>query len=661
VNAAALPVRARGWVIAAVGLVILPHLPRLPWWLALFAVAAGVSSLLMLRRPGSHNPPRSLLLLLTVAASAGIYLHYGTLLGKTAGVALLVVMLVLKLLELNTRRDARLAIYLCYFLVITNFLYTQTPLVAVYMFLATVVITAALTVTTHAGRPAYQHLRLAMVLLAQALPIMVVLFVFFPRIAGPIWGLPKDAYAGLSGISDRMTPGTLSSLALSDAPAFRVRFSGAAPAPALRYWRGPVLWYTDGRTWMPGRFELNPHDPPPVVQHEGEPVRQSITLEGHNRRWLFALDLPGKISLSAIRTPDFQWQAYKPVRERIHYTAISWTDYTTGEPDPRRKAAALQLPAAIGERVRTLAGEWRRQAHNDRAVVQQALAYFHDNPFVYTLQPPLLGEDPVNEFLFTTRRGFCEHFASAFVVLMRSAGIPARVVTGYQGGEYNPVGDYWLVRQSDAHAWAEVWLLDAGWERVDPTAAVAPERIEHALDPGAQSAGGAARFKVPESALLARSLRNLHHTLDAMNMYWNEWILAYGPQLQLEFLAALGFGVADWRKMALALLVLTSALLLGIALWMLARQPAPADPLLRAWRTYCLRLARLGIRRQSSEGPLDFSRRTIAARPELAAQVEAITDLYIRLRYGNPENPAPGIALLRRLVRRFPRAGGQSA
>jgi len=656
--AVALPARTQTWLIAAVGLVILPHLPRLPWWLALFAVTAGLSRLRMLRRHGGRNPPRGLLLLMTVAASAGIYLRYDTLLGKTAGVALLVVMLVLKLLELHTLRDARLVIFLGYFLVITNFLFTQTPLIAVYMFVATVVITAALSVTTHAGRPAREHLRLATVLLAQAVPIMVVLFVFFPRITGPVWGLPKDAYAGLTGISDHMSPGAISSLAQSDATAFRVRFPGVVPAPALRYWRGPVLWQTDGRTWTPGRFERTPREPQPAVHYSGEPVRQSITLEGHNQRWLFALDLPAEVSIPALHTPDFQLQAYQPVRDRIHYTATSWPDFHTGTLDPHLKKAALQLPAAVSERVQGLARDWRTQAESDRAVVQQALAYFHSEPFVYTLEPPLLGEDPVDEFLFTTRRGFCEHFAAAFVVLMRSAGIPARVVTGYQGGEYNPVGDYWLVRQSDAHAWAEIWLPDAGWERIDPTAAVAPERIEQALDPGAQSTGAAVRFMITESGLLARSLRGLRLTLDALNTYWNEWILAYGPQLQLEFLAALGFGTADWQGMALALLVLTSALLLGIAFWMLMRPPSPADPVLHAWRTYCARLARLGVRRRPGEGPRDFSQRTITVRPEIAAQVDAITGLYIRLRYGNPANPAPGIALLQRLVRRFPRAGG---
>ena len=648
----------QSWLLAAVVLVVMPHIPRLPLWLALPAVALMLFKLWLLRRQGGRGIPRILLPLLTVATAAGVYLHYHTLLGRDAGVALLVSMLLLKLLELQTARDARLVILLGYFVVVTNFLFTQTLLIAFYMFATTLVITATLAVITRGGlhRPAREQLRLAGVLLAQAVPLMLVLFVFFPRITGPGWGLPKDSSAGMTGLSDSMTPGAISSLAQSDDIAFRAKFIGTAPAAAQRYWRGPVLWHTDGRTWTPGRLELQPRTPQQQVRHDGKPVRYTVTLESHNKRWLLALDLPIDISVPALHSVDFQFLAYRPLQQRTRYSATSWPRFHTGDLDPELRSAALQLPGQVSERVQSLAGDWRQRAANDQAVVQQALDHFHTQPFVYTLQPPLLGNDPVDEFMFTTRRGFCEHYAAAFVVLMRNAGIPARVVTGYQGGEYNPLGDYWLIRQSDAHAWAEVWLPDSGWQRVDPTAAVAPERIEHPLDPGAQLAGAPARFLLSEHGLLASGWRGLHHALDAINSNWNDWVLSYGPERQRALLEALGISQASWKPLALILALLMTTLLLGIALWMLVRKPPqPADPVLRAWRTFCRRLSRLGIERGPGEGPQDLARRASSTHPALAGQVARISGLYIRLRYGKPAHDSRRLAHLQRLVRQFPR------
>ncbi len=650
-----LPGQTRGWLLAAVVLVVLPHLPRLPWWLVVFGAAAALLALLLVRQP-ERQLPRSLLLLATAAGGGGVLLHYDTLLGKNPGVALLVVMLLLKLLEVRNSRDARLVVFLCYFLVITNFLFTQTLLMAAYMFTATLVITGALAAGTASGNaePPGHYLRLAGVLLAQALPLMLVLFLFFPRIEGPIWGLPEDAWAGMTGLGDSMSPGGISKLVQSEAPAFRARFLARTPPAEQRYWRGPVLWHTDGRTWTAGSLELLPLVTNQELRGSDAAIDYSITLEPHNKHWLLALDLPVTLSLPAIHTLDFQMLAYRPVRKRTRYTGSSYTRIDTGPLNSILRTAALQLPDTGSTRVQDLARSWRTRAASDAAVVQQALAHFNEQEFVYTLEPPLLGADPVDEFLFVTRRGFCEHYAAAFVVLMRSAGIPARVVTGYQGGEYNPLGDYWLIRQSDAHAWAEVWLPDGGWRRVDPTAAVAPERIERSLDPAGGVAGAAASFRLPDSDLLGRNLRKLRHLLDAANNQWHEWVLSYGPQRQLEFLASLGIENASWKHMALALLALLGALLLGIALWMLLRQPAPRDPVQRAWLQFCKRLARLGLLRRAGEGPRDFARRVTTVRPALAGQVNAITGLYVELRYGKPSGQtAIDTTRLQRMVRRF--------
>jgi len=648
---------AQRWVLASLLLVVLPHMVRLPWWISMFALGMGYARILLLRNPG-WKVPKLLVFAATLAGSAGVFLTYGTLLGRNAGVALLVVMLALKLLELRRLRDVQLMIFMNYFLVITNFLYTQTPLVAVYMIAAAVVNTAAMGVATQARSTpqAIVELRFAAVLLIQSLPVMLVLFVFFPRITGPLWGLPKDAYSGVTGLSDSMSPGAISQLAQSEVPAFRVRFTGYTPPPQQRYWRGPVLWHTDGRTWSTGQSAalLRP-EANPVMQTEGASVHQSITLEGQPTRWLVGLDVPVEVSVPALDMAGFQWFSKKPLRERTRYDVISYPRYQTEYLDPLLKEAALQLPDTLSTRIRKLVRSWRANAPTDRDMARLALDYFHNEPFVYTLTPPLLGENPTDEFLFSSRRGFCEHYAAAFVILMRSAGIPARVVTGYQGGEYNPVGDYWLIRQADAHAWAEIWLPDKGWERVDPTAAVAPERIERPLDLAALPSGAPARFQIGEDSLFSRGWRRLRYSLDAVNSSWDQWVLSYGPELQREVLTRLGFSQPTWKNLTLVLVVLVSALLFVIAGWLLIKKPGPSDPALRAWRGFCMRAARLGIQRQPSEGPRDFSRRIVAVHPELERQVNRITEAFILLRYGRPINPVNRLACLRRLVRRFPR------
>ncbi|UCC55680.1 MAG: DUF3488 domain-containing transglutaminase family protein [Gammaproteobacteria bacterium] len=648
-----LTVRSRSWLLVSTGLALLPHAWHLPVWVTVFVVGIGLLYRYTLQAP-QHTVPRFLVLALTLAGAAGVLWQYGTLLGRNAGVTLLVIMLSLKLLEAQRPRDARLVIFTSYFVVITNFLFTETPLIALYMFAITIVITATLSVVTHDSdiRPAHNHLRLAGTLLLQALPVMLVLFIFFPRIIGPIWGLPKDAHAGVTGLSGSMSPGAISRLVESGATAFRASFSGPVPAPEQRYWRGPVLWKTDGRTWTTGAFVLLAPASKALLQPQGDPVQQEITLESHNKRWLLALDRPYAISIPATRTVGSEWLAPKAVRERIRYAVTSYTDYRTGDLNPVLRKAALQLPENLSERLRELAQHWRHNA-SDRAVIRKALEYFHNEPFIYTLTPPPLDEDPMDEFLFETRRGFCEHYTAAFVLLMRSAGIPARVVTGYQGGEYNPVGEYMLVRQSDAHAWAEVWLPDTGWERVDPTAAVAPERIEHALDLSAQDSGAPVRFRLIEGGLLSSGLRGLRYALDTLNNSWNQWVLSYGPGRQRELLAALGMQQANWKAMVLVLAGLISVFLLGIAAWMFLRKPHRSDPVVQVWNTYCRRLGQLGMQRKPWEGPRDYSRRVAAYRPELASQVNPITDIYIRLRYDNPENPTGLLTQLQRRVRQY--------
>lgn len=636
------------WLLGSLVLVAAPHLERLPFWVPIWS---GLLLAWRLHLAGRRLalPPRWLLLPLALAATAGVFLSFGTVFGRNPGVALLTLLIGLKLLETRSLRDANLVVFLSYFLVITNFLYSQTIPTALYLLGVVFVITLTLLRLNCPSEPPplRERLRMAAVLLGQSIPVMLVLFLFFPRVQGPLWGLPTDAHSGVAGLADRMSPGTISELLLSDDVAFRVDFLGGTPlAPAQLYWRGPVLTDYDGKTWRMPRLGFATR---PDLEVSGPPVLYEVTLEPHHKAWLFALEMPGTKPRQSSLSTEFQLLSPRPVRERTRYTLQSHTAYRIGLREPEAGLQrALELPEGLNPRTRELAEGWRAAARVPVEVVQQALTHFRREPFAYTLNPPLLGRHGMDDFLFTTRRGFCEHYASAFTFLMRAAGIPARVVLGYQGGETNPIGNYVIVRQADAHAWSEVWLPERGWVRVDPTAAVAPERVES----GIQAA-------LPEGEslpLLVRAdlewLLQIRLTLDSIGFRWNQWVVGYNPERQLDLMSRLGMRAPDWRSMAVSMLVGAGALLLVFTAWMLRRLASTSDPVLAAWRRFCRKLERAGLPRHPGEGPRDYCERVKGSRPALAEAVERITGLYIGLRYGTLEDREE-VRRLQRLVSGF--------
>ncbi|MBE2294709.1 MAG: DUF3488 domain-containing transglutaminase family protein [Phycisphaerales bacterium] len=638
------------WLLAALVLAVAPHATESPIWLSiLFLAAVGWRAFIAWR--AKSLPPRWLLLLLVLLAGAGVLIDYRTLFGRDAGVALLIAMAACKLLETRVLRDGVVLIFLGYLLVMSNLLYSQEIPMVLYLLgvILVMLATQSLIPSQHAGLRGLAPLRLAGGMVLQAIPVMLILFILFPRIPGPLWGLPKDAYKGRTGLSDEMMPGTVSELAQSDAVTFRVRFTSAVPPPNQRYWRGPVLWRFDGRRWT--RLDELPAKTPRTFMPDGAAVDYAVILEPNNRHWLFALDLPARLPPRAGMTASFQLLRDQPVNEVYRYEMRSFPSYRTGELTEIERQRGLQLPAYGNARARELAGQWRERLTRPEDRVNAALSLFREQEFYYTLNPPLLGANGVDDFLFRTRRGFCEHYASAFVFLMRAAGVPARVVTGYQGGEINKQGGYFIVRQSDAHAWAEVWLAERGWVRVDPTAAVAPGRIQDGLY---------AAVADPESLpFLARRggqgdyewLRQLALSWDSLNNSWNEWVLAYGPDRQKEFLSGLGFGPVDWAEMTVAMTVTLGGVGLLFIGWRW-RQRGPRDPVARAWQRFCARLARHGLTREPQEGPLDFGERVAASRPHAAASARKIAQLYARLRYGPIRTPSD-LHLLRHLVRQF--------
>jgi len=586
---------------------------------------------------------RWLLPLLAVAAALGIRTELGYFLARDPCVQFLYLLVGIKFIEARNTRDGTLLICLALFLSLTQFFYLQTisaALSAVPVLLALGGTLASLRDGIAAAASDWRsQLRATTRLILQGIPIAALLFVIFPRLAGPLWGSPTEAGAR-SGLSDSMRPGSISELSLSDAVAFRVDFNGSPPPQALRYWRGPVLSRFDGLEWravyklLPGRF----------VSRQVRPIEYTVTLEPHGKAWLFALEHPSSLPRSPTSDPlappgneiayltyDQQLVARAAVAQAIRYTQrSSLRDSYAGTDDNPRES--LQLPLN-NPRTLAFAKAMREGVDSDRAYVKAVLDWFHKEPFVYTLSPgPLLDRDPVDGFLFDTRRGFCEHYAGAFTVLLRAAGIPARVVTGYQGGEMNPDGDYMIVRQSDAHAWAEA-LLDGQWQRFDPTAAVAPSRIERGL--GAALPEGE---RVPYFARLEMTwIKSLRLRWDAVNYQWQRGVVGFNIERQRDLLRDFGFeGARPWQIVAVfaCAVFIWGVLLLGWA--QLRRSGVDAEVAL--WDALCRRLARAGLARAPEEGPLAYTRRAGKRWPQWASVLARIGERYAELHYG-PSDP----------------------
>jgi transglutaminase-like putative cysteine protease len=630
-------------LLAGLAIVAVPHAMRAPGWLILLTLF-----LYGWRTAGLWNrqflPSRWMVIAVVAICMLGIWLEYRAIFGRTPGIMLLVLFSGLKLLESRNQRDAAAIVFLTWFLAITNFLYTQSIPTAIGMCAAVGTSVAALVGFAAPRRAPLANLRTARLLLAQAVPAALVLFLLFPRIQGPLWGLPQDAYAGMTGLSDSMAPGSLSQLTLSDAIAFRVDFEGKVPQRRALYWRGPVLSDFDGRTWrrgIPGFAELEP-------PRSGTRIEYSVLLEPHNRNWLFALEVPASLPARARYLDDGQIAALAPVRTRMRYEMTSAIDAEPIADEASHKLRRAQrLPPGFNPRARALAESWRTEAAGDAEILARAIGHFRRERLQYTLEPPLLGRDSVDEFLFLTRQGFCEHFSSAFVFLMRAAGVPARVVTGYQGGESNPVDGKFTVRQSDAHAWSEVYLGGRGWIRVDPTALSVPGRLDAGLARSVPAGSALPLLMRPELEWLL-TLRN---NWEALTHQWNLWVLGYNPERQRELMSWLGMHDADWLELASTLLAVLGAFVLGLFAWML-RRFVPPDPVQAAWNLFCRKLGAKGVARAPHEGPRDYAERAARNLPSAREPIRRIAALYIALRYG-PGEPGQnrGAAELRRMVR----------
>ena len=633
------PRNALVWLVICLFAVVAPHAARLPLWVLVVYIVAAVWRIMVYRGRWSF-PGRWVKVLMTLSSFIGIFASYGTVIGLEPTVALLLTAFALKLIEVSKRKDAYVLIYLAYFLCITEYLFSQDLLITLYSMVNVVLITTALIALHQPGVHQFNRgtIKLACVMLAQALPLMVILFFLFPRF-GPLWTVPIKNHTARTGMSDFMKPGDVASLSQSAEVAFRAKFEGDIPPKSSLYWRGLVFSRLQEGTWSSlGMYDvpIGEQRPRPIAPR-GEPMSYNIIMEPTQQNWLYGLRYARSSTPGVMHSSDYRLVSPAPLETEFMYRARSWAQ---AQPDTQlsdwRRKTETKLPPRGNPQTRQYAVELRASAGSDRAFVDAVLKKFSEDPYIYTLNPGLLqGVDAMDEFLFSSRRGFCEHYAAAFVVLMRAAGVPARVVAGYQGGEINPVNKTVIVHQFDAHAWTEVWLQGSGWERVDPTAAVSPDRIEWGLE-HAMEEEGSFLASVPLSPLRFRKiplLNLLRLRYDALTYRWQSWVVGFNSEQQLDLLHNY-FGELTSRKFAALLLGSWVVVLIPVAFSLLyKRNTHQVSRLDRYYLKFCEQMSHLGLDRRAGETPGQFAQRSIAALPAFSEQLEQIARLYNELAY----------------------------
>ncbi|TNF87986.1 MAG: DUF3488 domain-containing protein [Gammaproteobacteria bacterium] len=624
---------------------IAPHIINLPVWV-IFIVLVALAWRVLQNLGKIQELPKWMLIPLVLFGGIGVFAEYWTIVGRDAGLALLTVMTSFKFLESKRHRDMLILVFLCYFLIATHFLYSQSVLTALMMFATLIVITATLITLNQRDDNASikERFRSSTRLVALSIPLMLILFVLVPRIPGPLWGLQSEQRGGVTGLSNHMSPGKISNLIRSNEVAFRVDFEGEIPVSNQLYWRGPVLSKYNGFSWhqAPRRAlrQLN-------IRANEPPIEYTVTLEPNGEHWLLALDIPTQLIEGSVMTRDFQLVSKKKVNDLKRYSMQSRLTYEVGiEESAGYLAMTRQYPQDYNQRTIALGKSLAQRFDRPEDIANEVLQMFSQQEYVYTLQPPALGIHAVDEFLFETRRGFCEHYSGSFALIMRAAGVPARIVTGYQGGEYNGVGNYLIVRQSDAHAWTEIWLEKRGWVRIDPTAAVSPSRIERGLDDALADEGSIFRIKNrnPIFGNFLYSWDNLQHS-------WNDWVLNYDERKQRDFLSKLEIGIENWSDMmfSLILLLLAVTLIYWLIGWYRERPPRPQVYEILFGRLL-KKLSKKGFAKRPAEDTRAFLERLPAQKLPQREQIASIIELYNHIKYGRRGASTRAINNLRSMI-----------
>jgi protein-glutamine gamma-glutamyltransferase len=608
-------------IILALLVSIMPHAAVLPLWVSAWCAIMWAYALLSLKY-GWTRPGRLIRNVIAVAGITGLLLTYHTRLDASAYISLLAVMAAIKPLEISSHRDRMVTVFLAYFIVITSLLQSETLLITIYMFVSVLVTTAVLVGINDPGGRSRGHFQVSALIMLQATPVMLVLFFLFPRIEGGLVGMPFSS-SGVTGFSGAMRPGSVSSLVTDSSVAFRVEFDDDIPGFEDLYWRGVVFSHFDGIAWHRQKVSVHSHP----GNTGGDTIDYTVILEPHRNYWLFALDFPVNGTDSGKLYEDFTLLSDAPVFKTTRYSTRSLIRDHTGATgfftDPDAYGAVTGNPES-----RRLARRLSQGESEVGVIVGRILQYFAKQGFSYTMSPPLLGRNPVDDFLFKSKSGYCEHYASAFAFLMRSSGIPARVVGGYLGGEINPYGNYLIVRQSHAHAWVEVWDANRGWVRVDPTLAVSPNRIAGLPE-------DTRAFNNPFTPLIEQAWFGW----DALSKSWDAWFAGYSYEQQKNLLDRLGIAHSYTTgpiKLLLAGLAMVFLLFAAyLLLHLKGKQVKPDDEIERWYKKFLAKLAAVGIAKHPGTGPLEYAEKAGGSRPDLEKTIRHITNLYVILRYSD--------------------------
>jgi len=621
-----------------------------PWVSGAFLALLGFRA--ALAWTGRSLPARPWRILLALAGLGAVIAAWGSPLGLNAGTALFLLMIAVKSLEQTTQRDREVTVLLCCFLLLAGTLFSRSlPLFLYDIALLGAILFVLQRLQKHSLSPASALTRTGKLLL-QALPLAIMLFVLFPRIGSGLISLSPSSETAYTGLSDTLSPGDVANLVPSEEVAFRVKFQKLPQIEDGFYWRSRVLTRYDGSRWRPA---MGPSAPPAPVEARGEITDYSVDLEPTGRKYLPALELPLEAPEGAKIRRGFSLRREEEVTSRIQYSLSSAASYRTGTPRPEIRADGLRIRPGANPRTRDLVRRLEQNTSGPRELVAALLERFDEGDYIYTMNPALLpDENPVDHFLFQTREGFCGHYAQALAWAARAAGIPARIVTGYLGGSRNPLGDYWIVRQSDAHAWVEVYFPDAGWVRKDPTQTLSPDQIVDRGRGGASAEEGVQGRDGPSGGILGRAARYAGLAWDAANFGWNYYVLGFTQQRQLRLLAKLRLGDSLEKALPRAALLMTFLFLafMLILVAILLGRKGKAAPLDRIHRRFQNKLRRAGIKPRPEEGPLTLARRIEAERPDLARSGREILDRFAELRYAE-RGDRGALRDLRKRVRRF--------
>jgi transglutaminase-like putative cysteine protease len=646
------PRLAFAWILFTQAFLLLPHMVEFPLILIPVWLICTLWRVMIYRDRWRYPSSAIKLLLVVVSCISLFFLQRNWFTVETAILTLLLAFL-LKLLEMKQLRDVLIVIYLAYFVIVAELLLSQTLISGLYLITSLLLVTSTLVIIHSAPDEVstFEPVIQASKILLLSLPIMLVAFLVFPRLE-PLWSVPMPAGEGKTGVSGSMSPGLFSQLAKSDKLAFRVRFEGDVPPLKELYWRGVVLTHFDGKTWRPLEEDVFKK---PLLEDVDDSVdaalyRYRITMEPSQQIWIFPLVAVTNVSQPVHYLRDFTVKSHDIIDQRISWNFSSYQNALLGKDIyPYHNHSALSLPTGFNPQAIAFANKLFEQSKTPQDYIDKVLAHFRQESFYYTLSPPLLGKHTVDDFLFTTRRGFCEHYASSFVVLMRAVGIPARVVAGYQGGDINPYESHVTVRQLDAHAWAEVWLEDEGWKRIDPTYAVSPERIENGSQDSLQQEE---QFlaEAPFSAMHYRSvpwLRNMQYRLDQLNYLWHSWVLDYSGNRQSSVLLAL-LGSASPQTIALFFASVFGLFSLCLMVYFAWRYRPTSLPMVeKIYRQLLRKMAKKGLKKSEGEGPLDFAQRAKQQWPSLAKDIEVIIGYYLVLNYAELNDSAEESRILK--------------